>query len=111
MQEPGGGAVGVGLGKLGAVGRPDTAMPALPPKGQGCRETPPSTHSNITVAARRLWALCPVFCPLVPSITLTPGNTPVRKKEELLFDDGDDIMATLGFGDSPKVERRHTGDQ
>nr|XP_033702821.1 fas-binding factor 1 isoform X2 [Tursiops truncatus] len=46
-----------------------------------------------------------------PSITLTPGNTPVRKKEELLFDDGDDIMATLGFGDSPKAERRHTGDQ
>ncbi|XP_059989418.1 fas-binding factor 1 isoform X4 [Lagenorhynchus albirostris] len=61
--------------------------------------------------ARRLWALCPVFCPLAPSITLTPGNTPVRKKEELLFDDGDDIMATLGFGDSPKAERRHTGDQ
>nr|XP_058904029.1 fas-binding factor 1 isoform X3 [Kogia breviceps] len=46
-----------------------------------------------------------------PSIPLTPGNTPVRKKEELLFDDGDDIMATLGFGDSPKAERRHTGDQ
>ncbi|XP_007454391.1 PREDICTED: fas-binding factor 1 [Lipotes vexillifer] len=46
-----------------------------------------------------------------PSIPLTPGNTPVRKKEELLFDDGDDIMATLGFGDSPKAETRHTGDQ
>ncbi|KAJ8786944.1 hypothetical protein J1605_023199 [Eschrichtius robustus] len=46
-----------------------------------------------------------------PSIPLAPGNTPVRKKEELLFDDGDDIMATLGFGDSPKAERRHTGDQ
>ncbi|XP_028340150.1 fas-binding factor 1 isoform X7 [Physeter macrocephalus] len=46
-----------------------------------------------------------------PSLPLTPGNTPVRKKEELLFDDGDDIMATLGFGDSPKAERRHTGDQ
>ncbi|KAL1287102.1 FBF1 [Ovibos moschatus] len=46
-----------------------------------------------------------------PSIPLTPGDTPVRKKEELLFDDGDDIMATLGFGDSPKAERRQAGDQ
>ncbi|KAK2502087.1 hypothetical protein MC885_009979 [Smutsia gigantea] len=45
-----------------------------------------------------------------PSIPLTPGNTPVRKKEEFLFDEGDDIMATLGFGDSPKAERRQTGD-
>ncbi|XP_062936622.1 fas-binding factor 1 isoform X2 [Cynocephalus volans] len=46
-----------------------------------------------------------------PSIPLTPGDTPVRKKEELLFDNGDDIMATLGFGDSPKAERRQTRDQ
>ncbi|XP_044794527.2 fas-binding factor 1 isoform X3 [Bubalus bubalis] len=46
-----------------------------------------------------------------PSIPLTPGDTPVRKKEELLFDDGDDIMATLGFGDSPKAEKRQAGDQ
>ncbi|XP_068386154.1 fas-binding factor 1 isoform X3 [Eschrichtius robustus] len=46
-----------------------------------------------------------------PARDQAPGNTPVRKKEELLFDDGDDIMATLGFGDSPKAERRHTGDQ
>ncbi|XP_013361452.1 PREDICTED: fas-binding factor 1 isoform X2 [Chinchilla lanigera] len=46
-----------------------------------------------------------------PSVPLTPGDTPVRKKEELLFDDGDDIMATLGFGDSPTAERRRTGDQ
>ncbi|XP_057571354.1 fas-binding factor 1 isoform X4 [Hippopotamus amphibius kiboko] len=46
-----------------------------------------------------------------PSMPVTPGDTPIRKKEELLFDDGDDIMATLGFGDSPKAERRHTGDQ
>ncbi|XP_065764651.1 fas-binding factor 1 isoform X6 [Muntiacus reevesi] len=45
-----------------------------------------------------------------PSIPLTPGDTPVRKKEELLFDDGDDIMATLGFGDSPKAEGRQAGD-
>lgn len=46
-----------------------------------------------------------------PSIPLTPGDTPVRKKEEFLFDEGDDIMAALGFGDSPKAERRQTGDQ
>ncbi|XP_043317180.1 fas-binding factor 1 isoform X2 [Cervus canadensis] len=46
-----------------------------------------------------------------PSIPLTPGDTPVRKKEELLFDDGDDIMATLGFGDSPKAEGRQASDQ
>ncbi|XP_047399963.1 fas-binding factor 1 isoform X3 [Sciurus carolinensis] len=45
-----------------------------------------------------------------PCIPLTPGDTPIRKKE-LLFDDGDDIMATLGFGDSPKAERRQMGDQ
>ncbi|XP_010616727.1 fas-binding factor 1 isoform X2 [Fukomys damarensis] len=45
-----------------------------------------------------------------PSIPLTPGDTPIRKKE-LLFDDGDDIMATLRFGDSPTAERRQMGDQ
>ncbi|XP_060058756.1 fas-binding factor 1 isoform X1 [Erinaceus europaeus] len=46
-----------------------------------------------------------------PSGLLTPGDTPIRKKEETLFDDEDDIMATLGFGDSPTSERRQTGDQ
>ncbi|XP_006869733.1 PREDICTED: fas-binding factor 1 [Chrysochloris asiatica] len=46
-----------------------------------------------------------------PSIPLTPGDTPVRKKQELMFDDGDDIMATLGFGDNPKAERGQMGDQ
>uniref|UniRef100_A0A096NT06 Fas binding factor 1 n=1 Tax=Papio anubis TaxID=9555 RepID=A0A096NT06_PAPAN len=45
-----------------------------------------------------------------PSVPLTPGDTPIRKREEL-FDDGDDIMATLGFGDSPKAEKRQMGDQ
>nr|XP_013007438.1 fas-binding factor 1 isoform X4 [Cavia porcellus] len=45
------------------------------------------------------------------TVPLTPGDTPIRKKDELLFDDGDDIMATLGFGDSPSTERRQTGDQ
>uniref|UniRef100_A0A8C5ZDI4 Fas binding factor 1 n=1 Tax=Marmota marmota marmota TaxID=9994 RepID=A0A8C5ZDI4_MARMA len=45
-----------------------------------------------------------------PCIPLTPGDTPIRKKE-LLFDDGDDIMATLGFGDSPKGEKRQMGNQ
>uniref|UniRef100_A0A8C3YSM2 Fas binding factor 1 n=1 Tax=Catagonus wagneri TaxID=51154 RepID=A0A8C3YSM2_9CETA len=46
-----------------------------------------------------------------PSVPLTPGDTPVRKREDSLFDNGDDIVATLGFGDSPKAERRRTGDQ
>ncbi|KAM6175786.1 fas-binding factor 1 [Erethizon dorsatum] len=46
-----------------------------------------------------------------PSIPLTPGDTPIRKKDELLFDDGDDIVATLGFGDSPTTERRQMGDR
>nr|XP_031541624.1 fas-binding factor 1 isoform X10 [Vicugna pacos] len=44
-----------------------------------------------------------------PSLPLTPGDTPVRKKE-LLFDDEDDIIATLGFGDHPRAERRPTGE-
>ncbi|XP_032285637.1 fas-binding factor 1 isoform X2 [Phoca vitulina] len=46
-----------------------------------------------------------------PSIPLTPGDTPVRKKEEVLFDEEDDVVATLGFTDSPTAERRQTGDQ
>ncbi|XP_039082468.1 fas-binding factor 1 isoform X2 [Hyaena hyaena] len=46
-----------------------------------------------------------------PSIPLTPGDTPVRKKEEVLFDEEDDIMATLGFADSPTAGRRQAGDQ
>ncbi|XP_052053376.1 fas-binding factor 1 isoform X2 [Apodemus sylvaticus] len=45
-----------------------------------------------------------------PSVPLTPGDTPVRKKEPL-FDDGDDIMTTLGFEDSPKAGNKKTGDQ
>ncbi|KAM4844526.1 fas-binding factor 1 isoform 2-T4 [Thomomys bottae] len=44
-----------------------------------------------------------------PSIPLTPGDTPIRKKEDSLFDDGDDIMAALGFGDSPTAEKRQMG--
>ncbi|XP_062031628.1 fas-binding factor 1 isoform X2 [Lepus europaeus] len=46
-----------------------------------------------------------------PSIPLTPGDTPVRKKEELPFDEGDDLMAALGFGDSPRAEKRQMGEQ
>ncbi|XP_032176086.1 fas-binding factor 1 isoform X4 [Mustela erminea] len=46
-----------------------------------------------------------------PSIPLTPGDTPIRKKEEVLFDEEDDVVATLGFGDSPIAERRRTGNQ
>lgn len=52
----------------------------------------------------------PCFSFLGPSVPLTPGDTPIRKKE-LLFDEGDDIMTTLGFEDSPKAERKKTGDQ
>nr|XP_021536668.1 fas-binding factor 1 isoform X1 [Neomonachus schauinslandi] len=46
-----------------------------------------------------------------PAIPLTPGDTPVRKKEEVLFDEEDDVVATLGFADSPTAERRQMGDQ
>ncbi|XP_076791566.1 fas-binding factor 1 isoform X3 [Arvicanthis niloticus] len=45
-----------------------------------------------------------------PSVPLTPGDTPIRKKEQL-FDEGDDIMMTLGFEDSPKAEGKKTGEQ
>ncbi|GAB1297083.1 Fas-binding factor 1 [Apodemus speciosus] len=44
-----------------------------------------------------------------PSVPLTPGDTPIRKKEPL-FDDGDDIMTTLGFEDSPKAGNKKTGE-
>ncbi|XP_051851010.1 fas-binding factor 1 isoform X2 [Antechinus flavipes] len=40
------------------------------------------------------------------SLSSTPGDTPILKKEELKFDDGDDLMTALGFGDSPKTERK-----
>ncbi|XP_068932447.1 fas-binding factor 1 isoform X2 [Petaurus breviceps papuanus] len=40
------------------------------------------------------------------SLSSTPGDTSIQKKEEVKFDDGDDLMATLGFGDSPKAERK-----
>ncbi|XP_036611992.1 fas-binding factor 1 isoform X2 [Trichosurus vulpecula] len=40
------------------------------------------------------------------SLSSTPGDTSIQKKEELKFDDGDDLMATLGFGDSPEAERK-----
>lgn len=45
-----------------------------------------------------------------PSVPLTPGDTPIRKKEPL-FDDGDDIMTTLGFEDSPKAGNKKTGEE
>ncbi|XP_006886428.1 PREDICTED: fas-binding factor 1 [Elephantulus edwardii] len=46
-----------------------------------------------------------------PSVPLTPGSTPLRRKEELTFDDGDDIMASLGFGDNPTADKGQMGDQ
>ncbi|KAM6163517.1 fas-binding factor 1 [Rhynchocyon petersi] len=46
-----------------------------------------------------------------PSVPLTPGDTPIRKKEELTFDDGDDIMATLEFGDHRTAEKGQMGGQ
>ena len=95
-------------GESGARVGPDAAVPAVPLKG---RETPPQPIQTAQLRTRRLRPLCPVFCFSGPSIPLTPGDTPVRKKEELLFDDGDGIMATLGFGDSPKAEKRQAGDQ
>lgn len=100
----------MGLGESGARVGPDAAAaaPTVPLKGG---ETPPWPIQTAQWRTRRLRALCPVFCFSGPSVPLTPGDTPVRKKEELLFDDGDDIMATLGFGDSPKAEGRQAGDQ
>lgn len=77
---------------------------------QRCRQTTPQAIQTSQLRAGRLWALGLVFCLSGPSIPLTPGDTPIRKREEL-FDDGDDIMATLGFGDSPKAEKRQMGDQ
>ncbi|KAG8519381.1 Fas-binding factor 1 [Galemys pyrenaicus] len=79
-----------------------------PTRRPGC-EAPP-THRSDTAGdaqAEGPGARVPSRGPAVP---LTPGDTPVRKKESL-FDDGDDIMATLGFGDSPEAERRRAGDQ
>lgn len=85
-------------------------MPTVPPI-RVAEKQPPESPQISELRARRLWALCPVLCLLGPSIPLTPGDTPVRQKDELLFDDGDDLIATLGFGDSPKAERKPTGDQ
>ncbi|XP_008511530.2 fas-binding factor 1 isoform X2 [Equus przewalskii] len=72
----------------------------------GSAKKPPRTDSKI--ASEKIPA--PVR-DQGPSIPLTPGDTPVRQKDELLFDDGDDLIATLGFGDSPKAERKPTGGQ
>lgn len=45
-----------------------------------------------------------------PPVPLTPGDTPIHKKPDL-FDDGDDVVAVLGFGDSPQAERKPAGEQ
>ncbi|KAM5273345.1 fas-binding factor 1 [Ctenodactylus gundi] len=71
---------------------------------EGIAKKPPVTESKTTSDKS------PSIRDPGPSIPLTPGDTPIRKKEEL-FDDGDDIMATLGFGDSPRAERKQIGDQ
>nr|KAF6455999.1 Fas binding factor 1 [Rousettus aegyptiacus] len=73
---------------------------------EGVAKKPPGTESRAALEK----SPAPVRDP-GPSIPLAPGDTPIRKKDELLFDDGDDIMAALGFGDSPKADRRQTGDQ
>lgn len=67
-----------------------------PAKKPPLMESNPASKSSSTAAGQG------------PSIPLTPGDTPIRRKE-LLFDEGDDIMTTLGFEDSPKKERK-TGD-
>lgn len=84
------------------------------PPRNSCRETlpwPHQAHSDITAESKNAGGIMPMLCVSGPSGLLTPGVTPIRKKEETLFDDEDDIMATLGFGDSPTSERRQTGDQ
>ncbi|XP_047562539.1 fas-binding factor 1 isoform X2 [Lutra lutra] len=45
-----------------------------------------------------------------PSAPLTPGDTPIRKKD-VLFDEEDDVVAAPRLGHSPTAERRPTGDQ
>lgn len=99
-------------GRGRSCGRPDTREAwCLTQNSEWRRSVPLSPFSVSQRSTRQLWAWCPVFCFLGPSIPLAPGDTPIRKKDELLFDDGDDIMAALGFGDSPKADRRQTGDQ
>lgn len=71
----------------------------------------PQPVQRVAAEHKTAVGMVPVFCFLGPSIPLAPGDTPIRKKDESLFDDGDDIMAALGFGDSPKADRRQTGDQ
>lgn len=98
-------------GQSGPKGRQDMCNPCCHTQRSCCRETLPSTHSDSMVegmVGHGHRAPCSV---LGPSIPLTPGDTPVRKKEEVLFDEEDDIMATLGFADSPTAERRQAGDQ
>ncbi|XP_045693284.1 fas-binding factor 1 isoform X2 [Phyllostomus hastatus] len=73
---------------------------------EGVAKKPPGTESK--AAPEKSPALAGDRGPSVP---LTPGDTPVRKKEDLFFDDEDDLMAALGFGDSPKAERRPAGAQ
>ncbi|XP_040312380.1 fas-binding factor 1 isoform X4 [Herpailurus yagouaroundi] len=73
---------------------------------QGTTKKPPRTESKLASEE----GTAPVR-DQGPSIPLTPGDTPVRKKEKVLFDEEDDIMATLGFADSPTAERRQMGDQ
>lgn len=104
-------SLGVGrVGGSGLVADQAPLMPAAPATGQGCRETLPFPHPS-TTAAGRVPGTVPCACLLGPSVPLTPGDTPVRKREESLFDDEDDLMAALGFGDSPRAERRPPGDQ
>lgn len=103
-----------GAGESGLCADQTCALLAATPGDPGRGEAPPSAPSDTTVegtVGRGHCVLCPVFCPLGPSIPLTPGDTPVRKKEEVLFDEEDDVVATLGFTDSPTAERRQTGDQ
>ncbi|XP_066237349.1 fas-binding factor 1 isoform X4 [Saccopteryx leptura] len=78
----------------------------LPDDEEGITKKPPKTESK--VASKNSPA--PVR-DQGPSIPLTPRVTPIRKKEELLFDDEDNLTATLGFEDSPETERKQTGDQ
>lgn len=78
------------------------AVPAVPLRG---REMPP--QPDLGTAQLRTRSAC-ALCSVSSLRALYPSNSwghSSPKEEELLSDDGDDIMAaTLGFGDSPKAE-------
>lgn len=79
--------------------------------GTGGTNSVRPTHVHLKpLPGQQLWHCGPHTLPPGPPVPLTPGDTPIHKKPDL-FDDGDDVVAVLGFGDSPQAERKPTGEQ